>query len=181
MLNAFFASLGAGALERITLLLNHVIASETVATDRLKPHAGRRVQLTLTGWPSMLPPPPQIAFRVTPAGLLEWCGDEPPADPPSPADLRLTLDASNPARLAAQWFGGVRPTVGIEGDSAFAADVSWLIDNLRWDLQDDLAKVIGPAPAHELSRFAAMVAGGLREAVHVLQGLVNRNGGGTPR
>lgn len=181
MLNAFFASLGASALERITLLLNHVIASESVATDRLKPHAGRSVQLTLTGWPALLPPPPQIAFRITPAGLLEWCGNEPPADPPHPADLRLTLDASNPARLAAQWFGGERPKVGIEGDSAFAADVSWLIDNLRWDLQDDLAKVIGPGPAHELSRFAGMVAGGLREAVHVLQGLVRRNGGGSPR
>jgi ubiquinone biosynthesis protein UbiJ len=172
MFHSLNTLLGSAAIERVTLLVNHLLASEPIAMDRMRPHAGRCIRLHFDGWPGLLPPLPPTAFRVTPAGLLEWCGEEPPANP----DLRVTLDASNPARLAAQWFGGVRPKVGIEGDSAFAADVSWLIDNLRWDLQDDLAKIIGPAPAHELSRFAAMVAGGLREAVHVLQGLVKRRG-----
>ena len=30
--------------------------------------------LQLAGWPRLLPPPPTLAFRVTPAGLLDWCG-----------------------------------------------------------------------------------------------------------
>ena len=176
MLNAFTSSLGAAAMERITLLLNHVLAAERVATERLKPHAGRSVQLVWTGWPSLLPAPPLVAFTVTPAGLLEWCGAEPPGAP----ELRINLDASNPARLAAQWLAGERPAIGIEGDSAFAADVSWLIENLRWDIEDDLAGIVGPGPAHQLARAGTLVARGFTSAVRVLQGLAVRGGGGGP-
>lgn len=169
----FSASLGSAAMERITLLLNHVVAAETVATERLKPHSGRSLQLVWTGWPSFLPPPPVVAFTITPAGLFEWCGEQVPAQP----DLRVSIDASNPLKLASLWLAGERPQVGIEGDSALAADVSWLIDNLRWDIEDDLARILGQAPAHELARGASAVAAGLREAVRALQGLVSR----TPR
>lgn len=174
MANAFnpgiTAALGSAAMERITLLLNHVIAAEPVATERLRPHSGRSIQLQWTGWPSLLPAPPMVAFAVTPAGLLEWCGDQAPVQP----DLRVTIDASNPLLLVGQWLSGERPTVGIEGDSALATDVSWLIDNLRWDIEDDVARIIGRAPAHELSRAATAVGAGLREAVRALQGLMAR-------
>ncbi len=166
----FTAVLGSAAMERITLLLNHVIAAEPVATERLRPHSGRSIQLQWTGWPSLLPPPPLVAFNITPAGLLEWCGEQAPAQP----DLRVSLDASNPLRLVGQWLSGERPKVGIEGDSALAADVSWLIDNLRWDIEDDVARVIGQAPAHELARAASALGAGLREAVSTLQGLMSR-------
>jgi ubiquinone biosynthesis protein UbiJ len=166
----FAAALGSAAMERITLLLNHVIAAEPVATERLKAHRGRSLQLVWTGWPSLLPPPPVVAFSVTPAGLLEWCGDQAPVQ----ADLRVSLDGSNPLKLASLWLTGERPQVGIEGDSALAADVSWLIDNLRWDIEDDIARIIGQAPAHELARAASAVSAGLREAVKAVQGLVSR-------
>lgn len=166
----FATTLGSAAMERITLLLNHVIAAEPVATERLKPHSGRSVQLVWTGWPSLLPPPPLVAFTVTPAGLFEWCGEQAPAQP----DLRVNLDASNPLKLAGQWFAGERPQIVIEGDSGLATDVSWLIDNLRWDIEDDIARVVGQAPAHELSRAASAIGAGLREAVRKVQGLVAR-------
>ena len=177
MLNAFTSSLGSAAMERITLLLNHVIAAETVATERLKPHAGRQVQLVWTGWPSLLPSPPVVAFGVTPAGLLEWVGQQPPAAP----DLRVSIDASNPAKLAALWVSGERPSVNIEGDSAFAADVSWLIDNLRWDIEDDLARIVGQGPAHQITRAASTVSAGFSFAAKTLQDLVVRGAGGGPR
>ena len=177
MLNAITSSFGAAAMARVTLLLNHVIASETVATDRLKAHAGRSVQLLWTGWPSLLPPPPPVAFGVTPAGLLEWLGDT----PPDVADLRVSLDASNPARLAAQWVAGERPSVNIEGDSAFAADVSWLIDNLRWDIEDDLARVVGQGPARQMARAGALLGSGVSLAAKAAQGLAVRAAGGGPR
>ncbi|MEO8154842.1 MAG: hypothetical protein ABI605_17390 [Rhizobacter sp.] len=175
--NSLFASLGSAAMERITLLLNHVIAAEPVATERLRPHAGRSIQLQWTGWPALLPPAPQVAFSITPAGLLEWCGDQVPAQP----DLRVTIDASNPLRLMSQWLSGERPQVGIDGDSALATDVSWLIDNLRWDIEDDIARVIGQGPAHELARAASVLSAGLREAVRALQSLVKRGGGVGPQ
>lgn len=148
----------------MTLLVNHVLASEPVATERLRAHAGRSVQLQLDGWPALLPPLSELCFRVTPAGLIEWAA----GGLPDGADLRLRVDASDPARAVAQWATGERPRVDVQGDAQFAADVSWVIDNLRWDVQDDLARLVGQAPARELARIGALLGGGLREAVRAL-------------
>jgi ubiquinone biosynthesis protein UbiJ len=158
-------------MERFTLWLNHVIASEEVAVQRLRPHAGRSIRILPTGWPSLLPALPELTFAVTPAGLLEW-ESAPPAGTP---DLELTLDASNPARSLVESLSGRRPAVGIAGDSALASDVSWLMDNLRWDLQDDLARVIGDGPAHELARLGRTLSSGLREAIGMLGAAARRD------
>ncbi|MCU0969766.1 MAG: hypothetical protein MUF03_13300 [Rubrivivax sp.] len=161
MLHTLNTLLAPAVMERLTLLLNHVLGSEAVATAKLQPHAGRTVELQLAGWPALLPPPPPLAFRVTPAGLLEWCGLERSAEP----ELSLRVDASNPAQLLARAVAGERPTVEIVGDAALAADVSWLMQNLRWDLAADLDRLFGPAVAGSLQRFGAAVAGGLQAAL----------------
>ena len=166
--------LGAAAIERLTLLVNHVLAAEPVATQRLRVHAGRCVQVQFDGWPSLLPPLPATVFRVTPAGLVEWCGAEPIAEP----DLRVSVDASNPALAMAQALTGTRPGVDVAGDAAFATDLNWLFDNLRWDVQDDLARAVGQAPAREIARVAGAIATGMREAVRTLRGLVARGDAG---
>ena len=70
---ALHEMLAPAAIERLTLLINHVLGREPVAMERLKPHAGRVLLLQAEGWPAFLPPWPVLAFRVTPAGLLE-CG-----------------------------------------------------------------------------------------------------------
>jgi ubiquinone biosynthesis accessory factor UbiJ len=166
--------IGAAAMARLTLLLNHVIAAESVAVQRLKPHAGCSVQLFCTGWPALLPALPVLAFTITPAGLLQWCGDHPPTEPA----LRVTLDASNPAQLVGQCLSGERPHVNIEGDAALATDVGWLIDHLRWDIEDDLAPIIGPTLAHQLARVGRGVGRGFGTALRTVQGLASRRGGG---
>jgi ubiquinone biosynthesis accessory factor UbiJ len=170
MQNPLFSMLGSATMARVTLLLNHVLASEPVATERLKAHAGRSLLLQWTGWPGFLPTPPVVAFTVSPAGLLEWCGEAAPESP----ELRVLFDASNPMRLAAQWLSGERPSVNIEGDAAFATDVSWLMANLRWDIEDDLAQLLGPAVAHQLAQFGAVVARGFGAAVQALSSLASR-------
>jgi ubiquinone biosynthesis protein UbiJ len=166
MFHTINALVGGASMERLTLIMNHVLASEPVATRRLSPHAGRCIQVRFEGWPSLLPTLPSTTFRVTPAGLLEWCGAELPADP----ELRVTIDASNPALALAQALGGSRPKVDVAGDAAFATDLNWVFDNLRWDVQDDLARIIGPAPAREIGRIAQGVATGMREAIRTLRG-----------
>lgn len=168
--NQATSALGTAAMERITLLLNHVLRSEPVATARLTPHAGRSIQVVWTGWPQLLPAPPLVAFLVTPAGMLEWCEDQPPLD----ADLRLTIDARNPAKMAFQWLGGQRPEVGIDGDAAFAADISWVMQNVRWDIQDDLARIVGDGPAHELAKFGQMLSSGLQKTLQMVSGAVGK-------
>ena len=174
MLQSLQALASAAVGERVTLLLNHVIAAEPAAQQRLLPHAGRTVDIRAQGWPTLLPPLPPAAFRVTPAGLLEWLGAEPPATP----ELRVEIDASNPALALARSLGGERPKVEIAGDAQFAADVSWLFEHLRWDVQDDLARLVGDAPARELARLGGAIAAGLREAVRTIGSLASRLRGG---
>jgi len=162
--------LGSALIERLTLMLNHVIAGEQAALQRLRPHAGRCMRLQVDGWPGVLPPLPALTFIVTPAGLLEWCGEAPPAA----VDLQLRVDASSPARLLAQGLAGQRPQVDVAGDAQLATDVSWLMDNLRWDAQDDLARLVGPALANELARVGAALARGVREAVAAIAAVAER-------
>ncbi|WP_280152724.1 hypothetical protein [Piscinibacter sp. XHJ-5] len=160
-------------MERFTLWLNHVVAGETAAVQRLKPHAGRFIRLQLAGWPSLLPPLPELSFTVTPAGLFEWSATTTSGTP----DLLLTIDAANPARIVVDSLSGQRPPVAVVGDAALATDVSWLMDNLRWDVQDDLARFVGAGPAHEMARIGGKVAGALREALRSLAGFASRADG----
>lgn len=170
MLHSLQALASAAVIERAILLANHVIAGEPVALQRLQTHAGRCLVLTLEGWPKLLPAMPPLAIRVTPAGLLENCGEAVPEAP----DLRVSVDASNPALAFVQALAGEKPRIEVAGDAQFAADVNWLFDNLRWDLEDDLARLIGDAPARELAKFGASVATALREAVRGIGSLASR-------
>lgn len=148
-------------MERVVLLVNHVIRAEPVAMARLRPHASRTLALAFIGWPSLLPALPTTEFRITPAGLVEWMREPASATP----DLQMAVDAGNPALLMARLAMGERPAMTVEGDAALAGDVNWLVDNLRWDIEDDLARIVGAAPAREISRFAAAAAAALRRAV----------------
>jgi len=156
--------------ERLTLVINHVLSGERVAVERLRPHAGRTLVLTLAGWPGLLPPPPALAWRVTPAGLLDWCGAV-AVDAP---DLAAQIDASNPALLLARMLGGVAPAVQIEGDAVLAGDVNWLLQNVRWDVAGDLERLFGPVVAQQLHQAGRMVAGGLRTALRTAAELAEK-------
>jgi ubiquinone biosynthesis protein UbiJ len=61
--------------------------------------------------------------------------------------------------------------VEVQGDAELAADVSWLVANLRWDIEDDLERAFGPAPAHEIVRIGTLFGQGLRSALNGLAGL----------
>jgi len=174
MLDAIKALAERSVMERLVLLVNHVIAAEPAAVERLRPHAGRAMQIELTGWPSLLPKVGPFVFRVTPAGLLEWQGD---VALPAP-DLRVDIEAANPALLLARLVAGDRPAIAVTGDAAFATDLDWLIDNLRWDVQDDLARIVGDAPARQIGRVGGWLAGALREGAKALRDLTARAPGG---
>ena len=162
MFQALLEPLGREALGRVTLLLNHVLSAEPEATRRLGNHVGCSVGVQWRQWPSFLPPPPRAVWRVTPAGLLELDEDM-LLVPPGVGDdetLTVTLDGSELVRWALGGMAG-RPPMDIRGDAGFAAEVSWLSENLRWDIEDDLARVIGDGPARMLGKLG----GGLAQTV----------------
>jgi ubiquinone biosynthesis accessory factor UbiJ len=156
MLESVRAQVVPALQQRLVLLANHVLSREPTATARLAAHAGRRLSIEAEGGPAWLPALPPLALAVTPAGLFEW------SEAGVPADLRLTLRADDPARWLAVAAGSAKPDLAIDGDAALAADVSWLADNLRWDIEADLAGIVGPVAAHQLGRAGRALSAALR-------------------
>jgi len=145
---------------RVVLLLNHVLMQESAAMQRLVAQRGRvaRVQ-----WRHFY-----MALQITPAGLFDIAPEG------MTPDLRLEVTQASPLELAQTALRGERPAVRIDGDVQFAGDIQWLADNLRWDLEEDLARLLGDVPAHTLASVA-------RGAVQALRGFVQgRAPGGVP-
>jgi ubiquinone biosynthesis protein UbiJ len=171
MLPPLLQWLGPAAQSRIVLLLNHVVASEPEAIRRLQPHAGHAIDVRwrlttppatslplLAAWlPADLTPPP-VRLRITPAGLFEAERlDEAAAPASGEGGLSLTIALGDPLSLARQAMRGERPEVRIEGDAALAEVASWLMKNLRWDVQDDLSRWLGGSPAEVLRALGLSV------------------------
>jgi ubiquinone biosynthesis protein UbiJ len=51
----------------------------------------------------------------------------------------------SPFAIAQELIAGDKPAVRIEGDVQLAAEVNWLIDHVRWDIEEDLARLMGDA------------------------------------
>lgn len=177
MLQSLQAFLAPAVVERLVLMANHVLLAEPVATERLRQHVGRSIGVQWRDWPRMLPPAPVLLFHVTAAGLLEWVPD---AGAPELADLTVRIDASRPLDLLAQLGRGARVPMEVQGDAALAADVNWLVDNVRWDMEADLARVIDPRLAHEVANVGRGLARGLRFAVGAGADLASRWRTGRP-
>ena len=171
MLHSLNAMLAPALMERLVLVVNHVLGAEPAATQRLQAHAQRVIQLQMQAWPSLLPAPPTLAFRVTPAGMLEWCGG---GETAVEADLVVRIDASNPLLLMARAMAGDKPAVAIDGDAQLAADVNWLLQNLRWDVAADMERLFGPTVAYPMHRLGSALARGLRAALQGASGLAQR-------
>ena len=137
--------------QRVVLFLNHVLMQEKEAMDRLERQKGRiaRVQWRVYS----------MALVITPAGLLNLA---PEAAVP---DLRLEVTENSPFALAQTALRGDKPAIRIEGDVQLAAEINWLVDHVRWDVEEDLARVIGDAPAHTVAQVARRAAQALRQFV----------------
>lgn len=141
---------------RLVLFLNHVLMQEREAMERLTRQRGR---VALVQWRVFT-----MALQVTPAGLLDLAplGVVP--------DLRLEVSDSSPLSLAKGALRGDKPAIRIDGDVQLAADINWLVDHVRWDVEEDLARVIGDAPSRALTAVAQRAAGALRGFVGARMG-----------
>lgn len=136
---------------RAVLFLNHVLQQEPEAQQRLLRQQGRVVRFQ---WRFVT-----MELVATPAGLLDL------APPGSVPELTLTVTDESPFDLARATLRGGKPSVQIIGDVQLAAEVNWLVDHVRWDVEDDLARLIGDVPAHTIANGARRVVGALRQFV----------------
>jgi ubiquinone biosynthesis protein UbiJ len=136
---------------RTVLLLNHVLMQEPQAMERLARQKGRVI---LMQWRTFT-----FHLLITPAGLLDL------ADAQAKSDLTLLIADDNPIAIVQALMQGGKPAVRIEGDVQLAAEVNWLVDHVRWDIEEDLARLMGDAPAHGLVLAAKTMAKALQQFV----------------
>jgi ubiquinone biosynthesis protein UbiJ len=135
--------------------LNHLLAGQPWLRERLRPHAGRCCRVELS--PLLLP------LRVAADGsfALEQAEGEP--------DAVIRLSAVTAARLLA---GDERARSGIalSGDAALAGAVAAVLQQLRWDFEEDLSQVIGDIAAHRVATGVRQLARWQRSALAALAG-----------
>lgn len=138
--------------------LNHLLDAEPWARERLAPFAGERLELRA-------PPLPALRFAVGSEGRLEEAGSD-------VASLVITF---GPGALAAAARGEehLLRAVDVSGNAALAAEVMFLFRHLRWDVEEEAAKVFGDAVAHRLVGTAREVAAWHADAIRRLaEGIV---------
>ena len=121
-----------------SLALNHLLEAEPAARERLAPFAGQTVEVRA-------PLLPALTFTILPGGKVAAGGAEPA--------LVVTLKPELPAALAKGEDHAMR-AVDVSGDERLAAEVGWLVRNLRWDAEEDLSRLVGDVAARRLAQGA---------------------------
>lgn len=121
-----------------SLALNHLLDAEPWARERLAPFAGATVELRN-------PPFPPLRFLILPGGRLEAGGENPA--------LVITLKPEALFNLLRGEEHFVR-SLEVTGDPQLAAEVMVLVRQLRWDVEEDLSKLVGDIAAHRLATAA---------------------------
>jgi ubiquinone biosynthesis accessory factor UbiJ len=115
--------------------LNHLLAAEPWARERLAPFAGETIELRG-------PPFPALRFVILPGGTLEAGGADPALTITLTPEALLSL-ARGPEHFAR--------SLEVNGDPGLAAEVSALARHLRWDVEEDLSRLFGDVAAHRIA------------------------------
>ncbi|WP_423708993.1 ubiquinone biosynthesis accessory factor UbiJ [Undibacterium sp. WLX3042] len=112
--------------------INHLLARETWARNKLLPHAGKIACIDLHTF--------QLRLRVGVDGYLES------ADTQTSPDVTIRVKLSD-LPLMAQNRERAFSYVKIEGDAEFANTISHLSQELKWEAEADLSKIFGDIAA----------------------------------
>ncbi|TAN28206.1 MAG: hypothetical protein EPN31_08580 [Castellaniella sp.] len=149
----FFPPVPAGLLLRG---LNALLKRETWARERLAAHAGKSLRLVVGETFS-------LQASVGSDGLWQSC------DAAIIPDVTLSVPADRLRDLPGVWheqgLSGVVGLTRIQGDAGFAQLVSDLAGTLRWDVEDDLSRVVGDVLAVRLVAGVRDLAAGTRQAL----------------
>jgi ubiquinone biosynthesis protein UbiJ len=131
--------------------LNHLLAQQPLAAERLRPFAGR-------GFEIRCPPLPDLRLTILESGLVESTRSDAAAAlvvklKPGALPLLLAHDA------------GARGQIEIEGPADLAGAVDEVFRSLVWDFEEDLSKVFGDVVAHRLASGGKAYAAWQREAL----------------
>jgi len=140
--------------------INHVLEREEWALRDLSNHQGRVIELIL--------PIGSMQWQIQDNSFIALLSEVHPHP-----DLVLEVDANSFLALSAPQ-GTIKDramrAVKITGDAQLAQLIAKLSNQLRWEYEEDLAKMIGDAPAHFVCKQAKRFAQATEKAILDLQG-----------
>lgn len=135
----------------IAAALNRLLQSEAWARERLAPFAGETVEFAL-------PPLPALRLVIEADGRVQ-----PAARETAPSLLvRLRPDAAAAFLRGEDHF---MRAIDVSGNAKLASEVLVLVRHLRWDAEEDLARIVGDIAAHRVVGWARAFADWQRDAV----------------
>jgi len=120
-------------------VLNRLLAAEPWARERLAPFAGETLELRA-------PLLPTLRFTILAGGTVEAGGMEPGLSMAFRPEMLVALARGEEHALR---------SVEVQGNARLATEVLLLARHLRWDVEEDLSRVVGDAAAHRLAAAAA--------------------------
>jgi ubiquinone biosynthesis protein UbiJ len=145
--------------------LNALLGREEWARDRLSRHGGKTVRFVLGAMKANLSIDGQGYTDIADEAIVPDVTLTVPLDKFKPAQLFGRQAANASARERADAFADM---THISGDAGLAQVVAELAAHLRWDPEDDLARLVGDIPAARVSAGARAAVAGLRQAVQRL-------------
>jgi ubiquinone biosynthesis protein UbiJ len=116
--------------------INHLLRSASWAREALRRHAGKTARFEVF--------PFAVALTVLDSGEVAPAG----ADAAPAATVKIAPGLM--LRLAARDESAWRE-VDITGDTDFASAIHHVTRNLRWDVEEDLSRVLGDVAAHRMA------------------------------
>jgi ubiquinone biosynthesis protein UbiJ len=161
--------------------VNHLLAREEWAREQLRAYAGKTARLEsppfsiglqvgdqglLRAWPVSSDQavradesrnPQQSDLRGQPAQQSASQSPSPHAGAPvteTTYDVTIRASASAASAFLQGGQAAAMKHVKIDGDAEFASTIARLAEHLRWEPEEDLAQLIGDAPAHQFAEHA---------------------------
>jgi ubiquinone biosynthesis protein UbiJ len=124
--------------------LNHLLASEAWARERLVPFAGEAIELRA-------PLLPALRFAIAADGRLV------PGAAAGPSALIVSLRPEAPA-AAVRGEEHLMRAIDVQGNAKLASEIMFLARHLRWDAAEDLSRLVGDVAAQRLVGTAKTLA-----------------------
>ncbi|MDR0717754.1 MAG: SCP2 sterol-binding domain-containing protein [Azoarcus sp.] len=140
--------------------INHLLGQAQWARERLRPQAGRHARLDIT--------PLTLVFTITPEGTLTAAAAE------TAPEVTLTLALGEALAASGGGLNALMAKAQINGAADLADTLVAVFSHLRWDAEEDLAKLIGDIAAHRLLTTGERLA---QAPLHLGRALADSIGG----
>jgi len=128
---------------------NHVLEPAPWARAKMSAHAGKTALIDVF--------PARLAFAVAADGRLQ------PAPPEAAPAVTIRLTHLTLLEVLGDGEEAWRKAE-VTGDADFAAVISQVASNLRWDVEEDLSRVVGDIAAHRMARAGRAAAAWPKQA-----------------